>query len=65
MKTKGIIGLIFGLIVLIFALQNVEVTKVKFLFWEFSASRILIIISTFFTGMLVGYLFSTIKKRRY
>lgn len=42
---------------LIFAFQNTESISLQFLWWSFDASSALIIIITFFTGILVGLLF--------
>jgi uncharacterized integral membrane protein len=62
MKTKTIIALIFATIVVIFSIQNVEVTDVKFLFWKLSMSRVLIILGSFGIGVLVGILVSMKRK---
>ena len=58
MKTKTILALIFAVVVVIFSIQNVEVTDVKFLFWKLSMSRVLIILGSFGIGVLVGILVS-------
>tara|TARA_R110002124_G_scaffold79337_2_gene211069 strand:+ start:10139 stop:10360 length:222 start_codon:yes stop_codon:yes gene_type:complete len=62
MKTKTIVSLFFVLIIVIFSLQNSEITDVDFLFWKISVSRILIILGSFSFGVLVGILVSMIKK---
>jgi uncharacterized integral membrane protein len=62
MKTKTIIALIFATIVVIFSIQNVEVTDVNFLFWKLSMSRVLIILGSFGIGVLVGILVSIKRK---
>ena len=62
MKTKTILAIIFILIVVVFSLQNAEVTDVKFLFWKLSMSRILIILGSFGIGVLVGILVSMKRK---
>lgn len=62
MKFKTILALIFATIIVIFSLQNAEVTEVKFLVWKLSMSRVLIIMGSFAIGVLVGLLVS-MKKR--
>jgi len=62
MKFKTILAIIFAIIIVLFSLQNAEVTEVKFLFWKLSMSRILIIMGSFTIGVLVGILVS-MKKR--
>jgi uncharacterized integral membrane protein len=62
MKLKTILALLFATVIIIFSLQNSEVTDVKFLFWELSMSRVLIILGSFTIGLLVGILVS-MKKR--
>ena len=62
MKFKTILALIFATIIVIFSLQNAEVTEVKFLVWKLSMSRVLIIMGSFAIGVLVGFLIS-MKKR--
>ncbi|WKD84731.1 Lipopolysaccharide assembly protein A [Polaribacter huanghezhanensis] len=62
MKTKTIVSLFFVLIIVIFSLQNSEITDVDFLFWKISVSRILIILGSFSFGVLVGILVSMVKK---
>lgn len=62
MKTKTIIALLFISLIIIFSLQNAEITDVKFLFWKLSISRILVILGSFVIGILVGILVSLKKN---
>ena len=62
MKTKTVIALFFATIIVIFSIQNVEITEVKFLFWKLSMSRVLIISGSFGVGVLVGILVSMKRK---
>lgn len=62
MKLKIVIALFIITIIVIFSLQNAEVTDVKFLFWKLSLSRVLVILGSFAVGVLVGILVS--MKRR-
>ena len=62
MKLKTILALlIIGLIVL-FSIQNSQVTDVEFLFWKLSISRVLLILGCFGIGVLVGILISMKNK---
>ncbi|NNJ88320.1 MAG: LapA family protein [Eudoraea sp.] len=51
-------AIVFAIIVVIFSLQNSEITQVVFLFWELSMSRVLVILGSFAIGVLVGILVS-------
>lgn len=62
MKFKTILAILFVILIIVFSLQNAEVTDVKFFLWKVSASRILIILGSFGVGVLVGFLISA--KRR-
>lgn len=62
MKLKTILAVIFAIIIAVFSLQNAEITDVKFLFWKLSISRVLVILGTFLTGVLVGILISIRRK---
>lgn len=62
MKTKTILILIFAAIIVIFSLQNAEITDVKFLFWKLSISRVLVILGSFVIGILLGILISQKRK---
>lgn len=62
MKFKTILALCFAAIIVLFSLQNVEVTEVRFFIWKISMSRVLIILGSFAMGVLVGILIS-MKKR--
>ena len=56
MKLK-IIGLIVLLLVLlIFALQNIQTVTLRFLFWQAETSAVLSILFSFLIGFLVGWL---------
>lgn len=61
MKLKTFVAIAFAALIVIFSLQNSEVTDVNFLFWKLSMSRILIILGSFVVGVLFGVLIS-IKK---
>ncbi len=58
MKFKTIMAIVFAVLVVIFSLQNAEVTEVDFLIWNISMSKVLIILGSFAIGVLVGILVS-------
>ena len=62
MKLKTILAILFAAFIVVFSLQNAEITDVKFLFWKVSISRVLIILGSFCIGIAVGILIS-LKKR--
>ena len=62
MKFKTILAIVVASLVVVFSLQNSEVTDVKFLIWKLSMSRVLIILGSFAVGVLVGILVSLKKK---
>ena len=65
MKAKTIIALFIAALIIVFSLQNAEVTNVKFLIWKLSMSRVLVILGSFIVGVLVGILVSIKKKRSF
>jgi len=58
MKFKTLLALLFIGIIVIFSIQNSEITDINFLFWKLSSSRVVIILGTFGVGILVGILIS-------
>lgn len=56
MRAKTIFVLILFLLVAIVSIQNTAMVDVRFLFWQFSMSRILVIIISFVLGAIGGYL---------
>lgn len=62
MKLKTLLAIAFASIIVVFSLQNAEVTDVKFLFWKLSVSRVLIILGSFAFGVVVGLLVSMKKN---
>ncbi|MBN3038121.1 MAG: LapA family protein [Candidatus Omnitrophica bacterium] len=60
-KLAVILALLMFLI--IFAVQNYEVVEIQVLFWSFQTSRAIIIFSTLFAGIAIGWLVSYLKNR--
>lgn len=66
LKTKTIIVLALLGIFAVFILQNTTVVEIRFLFWQLSLSRVVLLIGSLFIGILIGLLIrwesSTTKK---
>ncbi len=62
MSWKWILILMLLLLLVIFTAQNYEVVEIKFLFWSFKTSRAIVIISTLFIGIIIGWLTSLVKR---
>ncbi len=60
-KAIGIISLV--ILVLIFTLQNIETVTVKFLWFDFSMSRAVLVITLFVLGFIIGK-FSNFKTKK-
>lgn len=58
MRFKTILLLIFTTLIVVFSIQNVAITPVKFLLWEMAVSRVVVIIGSFSIGVVVGILVS-------
>lgn len=63
MNWKWILVLMLLLLLVIFAVQNYEIVKIQFLFWSFQTSRAIVIFSTLFIGIIIGWISSAIMKR--
>ncbi|MFH1458300.1 MAG: LapA family protein [Candidatus Omnitrophota bacterium] len=62
MNWKWILVLILLLHLVIFAVQNYEIVKIQFLFWSFRTSRAIVIFSTLFIGIIIGWITPLIKR---
>lgn len=60
-KMIGLVALLA--VLLLFSLQNTQPVAVKFLFWEATASAVLIILVSFGLGVLAGLLIHYLKPR--
>ena len=63
MNWKWILIVILLFVLVIFAVQNYEIVKINFLFWSFQTSRAIVIFSTLFVGIIIGWIISLIGKR--
>jgi putative membrane protein len=64
---KFILGIIIGILVIIFMVQNAQVVEIKFLAWTITISRALMVLIVFVFGIFIGWVVRSIgyrKKRR-
>jgi uncharacterized integral membrane protein len=61
---KFVIGIIIGILVIIFMVQNVEVVEIAFLPWTISIPRAIMILIVFVLGIGVGYVARGIRTRK-
>ena len=61
---KFILGIIFGILVVIFIIQNTEVVEINFLFWIISISRALMVLFIFIIGIMIGAILKTVADKK-
>ena len=61
---KFILGIIFGVLVVIFIFQNTQVVDVSFLAWTITTSRALMVLVILAMGIALGWIVGSIRKRR-
>ncbi len=59
--TKLIIGVILGVLILIFIFQNTTVVDIQLLFWKISMSRALMVLIVFGVGIILGWIFCSVR----
>jgi len=65
MKPRLVVAFILALLVVLFIVQNTEVVTFRFLVWQISLSRIVIIGSALVVGFILGLLYSgSLRKRK-
>ena len=62
MKAKLAAGLLLLLLGIVFTLQNAEVVSVRFLFWSFSMSRVILLFLVFVAGAGAGWVLSSYTR---
>jgi uncharacterized integral membrane protein len=60
MKPKTIIVVILIVLALVIILQNTEVVTLRFLFWDLSMSRVILIPLLMLVGFVLGYIAITL-----
>jgi uncharacterized integral membrane protein len=61
---KLIIGIILGIISVIFLIQNTEIVTIDFLFWSLTTSRALVIMIVLILGIFFGWIFGSVGRRK-
>ena len=61
---KFIIGIIIGVLVIVFMVQNVETVDIQFLTWTAHLSRALMILIVFVVGIGIGWVIRSIGYRK-
>jgi putative membrane protein len=64
MSGKGIVILIFSLLLVLFILQNTGMVSIKFLFWSLLMSRSVLVFWFFFMGFILGYILFAARKKK-
>lgn len=61
---RFIIGIVFGVFVIIFMSQNTDITQISFLMWTVSMSRAVMYLIIFVFGFLSGSLINGFKRKK-
>jgi len=61
MNFKMFLAIVFLMLTGVFVLQNMEVVRVDFLLWSIEASRVIIYLTIFLIGALVGWLGKSLR----
>ena len=64
MRLGIIAGACLLVLAVVFALQNTQVVTLRFLFWQFSLSRALLVLLVLLVGIVVGWLLHGYRIRR-
>jgi len=61
---RFILGIIIGVLVIIFMFQNMEPLDVTFVAWTVTLSRAVVLLVVFAVGIVVGWIFHGTGRRR-
>ena len=64
LRPRLVAALLLALLLLVLVVQNTEVVAIKLFFWEFEASRVILITLTALIGLVCGFLLARIGKAR-
>ena len=56
MPIKTIVFIVLAILIVIFTIQNTQVVDIQFFMWKASISRALVLLSTLFIGIILGWL---------
>jgi len=63
MNWKFAFILMLLILLTVFSAQNYEVVEIRFLFWSFQASRVIVIFLAFVSGIIAGWLAAPYLKK--
>ncbi len=63
-KPRLVVAILLGILVLVLVLQNTEVVSVRFFLWDFSMSRVVLVLLTTLIGFVCGYLVARVLAAR-
>ena len=61
---KFVIGIIIGIIVIVFMVQNVEKVDITFFAWTMTVSRAIMILIVFVIGIVLGWVIKSLGYRK-
>jgi uncharacterized integral membrane protein len=61
---KFIVGIIIGVLVIVFMVQNVQTVDIQFLTWTFQIQRAIMILIVFVVGIGIGWVVKSIGYRK-
>lgn len=59
------IAVFLSLLILVVIAQNTAVVTMKFLFWEASLSRVVLLLLTLIVGFVIGFVVGKLPRRRH
>jgi uncharacterized integral membrane protein len=64
MKTKHVILIVLGGLLLVLLLQNTKVVTYRLFFWQITMSQVILVPFVFFAGFFAGYWLAHFGRRR-
>jgi uncharacterized integral membrane protein len=61
---RFVLGIIIGVLVIIFMFQNMKAVDVTFIAWTITLSRALVLLIVFAVGIIIGWIFKGAGRRR-
>jgi uncharacterized integral membrane protein len=62
MNGRLVLGLVLMIAVVIFTLQNTDIVSIRFLFWQLSLSRALMIFVLLGAGIIIGWIAGSLRR---
>ncbi|MBI3616939.1 MAG: LapA family protein [Candidatus Omnitrophica bacterium] len=63
MNFKWTVSIFLGFLVLFVVAQNARTMEFRFLFWQFSASRVIFLMLAFALGLILGFIWGRCPRR--